>query len=244
MATATVNLWEIYEGLKYNFLYKNDLDSIHILLNLYDLEENITNICPKYICLKDIKKKIKYILRYRKDKNLVLNNISFLIHEDIDRLELCFYLEGYKYGYFNNKWVNILEEKALTFYEVEELYRRKYLFHYDIQQKVIIDIKKAFESELDNLENKDNYIESYVNDFCEKVIKKKIKNLNKYIDKQLKIEFNPEETNIMEEGHRFTEKELDRIYDIIIKGINRNINMIYKNACWFGLNDKVLKRYS
>ena len=48
----------------------------------------------------------------------------------------------------------------------------------------------------------------------------------------------------MEEGHRFTEKELDRIYDIIIKGINRNINMIYKNACWFGLNDKVLKRYS
>ena len=128
MATSMASLCHIYEGLKYNFLFYNDIDSIHIFLNLYDIEENITNVCPRYICTKDIKKKIKHLLRYRNDKDLIASKITYLIHEDIDRLELCFYLEGYKYGYFNNKWANVLEEQTLFYYTIEEMYKKKSLF--------------------------------------------------------------------------------------------------------------------
>ena len=101
MVLAKIDLWEIYEGLQYNFLYNNDINSIHILLNLYDLEDNMTNICPKYISTKEIRKKVKRLLIYRKDRQLISNNITLLVHEDIDRLELILYLEGYKDGYHN-----------------------------------------------------------------------------------------------------------------------------------------------
>ena len=45
MALTNDTFCDLYEGLKHNFLFKNDLNSIHILLNLYDIEDNIRNIC-------------------------------------------------------------------------------------------------------------------------------------------------------------------------------------------------------
>ncbi|MCR2042514.1 hypothetical protein [Anaerosalibacter massiliensis] len=243
MATATVNLWQMYKGLKYNFLFNNDIDCIHILLNLYDLEEDITNICPKYMCIKNVKKRVKNLLRYRDDKDLVANKISYLIHEDVDRLELCIYLEGYKYGYYNNKWVNILEEKTLEYCTVEEIYEKRLLFHYDFSHDDLRLLKEEFELEIEEIEKENKYIENLVNSFCDEIIKYKIKNLNEYIDRQLKMDFSSSST-IKEEGFKFSEEDLDRIYEAIIKDLFKSIFKIYKDASWFGVNDKVIKRYS
>ncbi|HHV27779.1 hypothetical protein FYJ27_10490 [Anaerosalibacter bizertensis] len=243
MATATVNLWQMYKGLKYNFLFNNDINCIHILLNLYDLEEDITNICPKYMCIKNVKKRVKNLLRYREDKELVANKISYLIHEDVDRLELCIYLEGYKYGYYNNKWVNILEEKTLEHYSIDEIFERRLLFHYDFSYDNIDILKKEFELEIEDSERKNRYIENLVISFCDEIIKDKINNLNKYIDRQLKMDFSSNST-IKEEGIRFSKEDLDKIYGAIVKDLFKSIFKIYKDASWFGVNDKVIKRYS
>lgn len=243
MVLAKVDLWEIYEGLKYNFLYNNDINSIHILLNLYDLENNMTNICPKYISTNEIRKRVKRLLAHRKDRQLVSNNIALLIHEDIDRLELILYLEGYMNGYYSSKWVNILEDATIKYYSIEEIYERTFLFHYDISLKEIEKIKENFNKEMDEKERKTSYICEFINKYCEKVIKDKIYKLNKYTDKQLKIEYNSNKMNIQEEEPFLLAEELNKIYSVVVKIITKNTINIYKDASWFGVNDKVLNRY-
>lgn len=243
MATESLDLWDIYNKLKYNFLFKDDINSIYILLNLYYTEENIDNIYPQYVCLGDIKKKIRRELKGRNDRNLVTNSLGLLIHEDVDRLELCFYLEGYKYGYYNNKWINQLEKEAIKYYGIENIYTRKYLFHYEDDIEDIRKLKNGLEREIDILENENKYIENNILKFFEKKIKGKVFNLNMYIDRQLKFELKSNSLGIKEEGHIFNCYELDALYNIIYKETLKSIKKIYKNAAWFATNDKVLKRY-
>ncbi len=243
MVLAKVNLYEIYEGLQYNFLYNNDINSIHILLNLYDLENNMTNICPKYISTNEIRKKVKKVLKNRKDKQLISNNIALLIHEDIDRLELILYLEGYKNGYYHSKWVNILEDEAIKHYSVDEIYEKNFLFHYDTSTKDIKKVKDNFELEIDDEEKETAYLHNFINTYCEKVVKRKIFNLNMYIDKQLTIEYNHDKMDIQEEGSYLSTNELNKIYKLVVKTIIKNTIRMYKDASWFGVNDKVLNRY-
>jgi len=243
LVLAKVNLYEIYEGLQYNFLYNNDINSIHILLNLYDLENNMTNICPKYISTNEIRKKVKKVLKNRKDKQLISNNIALLIHEDIDRLELILYLEGYKNGYYHSKWVNILEDEAIKHYSVDEIYEKNFLFHYDTSTKDIKKVKDNFELEIDDEEKETAYLHNFINTYCEKVVKRKIFNLNMYIDKQLTIEYNHDKMDIQEEGSYLSTNELNKIYKLVVKTIIKNTIRMYKDASWFGVNDKVLNRY-
>lgn len=244
MATETVNLWKIYERLKHNFLFNNDIDSIHILLTLYDLEENISNICPKYMCIKDVKRRIRSKLRRRKDKELIANSIGTLILEEIDRLELAFYIDGYKAGYYSSKWVNIIEETALNYYPIDEIYERKSLFHYYHDYEGVEDIKNEIEKEIDGAEKETKSIENRVAHYCKKTIKDKILRLNKYVDKQLTIDYNYYPLHIREEGCILTLEEMNDLYEVIVKTLIKSIIKIYKDAYWFGLNDKVLKRYT
>lgn len=241
MSSNATKLWEIYEGLKNRFLFNNDINSIYMLLSLYDLEENISNIYPKYICLNNIKRRIKNVLTERNDKEKIAMNISYLIHEDINRIELCFYLEGYKYGYYNNKYVNILEERALNLLSYEEMYNKRYLFHYNFTD--VKDIKIKLKNEIDKIERNDKEIERLVFTFCNKVIKKKINNLDKYINKQLILDFSPYDFKIIDENYELNEYEVDKIYHGIVNLLIKNLKRIYKDASWFALNDKVLKRY-
>src|SRR5690606_11089057 len=127
----------------------------------YDLEADVKNICPKYICTNEIRKKIKRQLIYRKDRQLISNNIALLLHENVTRLELIIYLEGYKYGYFNNKWVNNLESEAIKYYSVEYLYDKNFLFHHDIYFKEIVDFKNNFCLEIDRREKNSNFLHDF-----------------------------------------------------------------------------------
>jgi hypothetical protein len=203
----------------------------------------MTNICPKYISTNEIRKKVKKVLKNRKDKQLISNNIALLIHEDIDRLELILYLEGYKNGYYHSKWVNILEDEAIKHYSVDEIYEKNFLFHYDTSTKDIKKVKDNFELEIDDEEKETAYLHNFINTYCEKVVKRKIFNLNMYIDKQLTIEYNHDKMDIQEEGSYLSTNELNKIYKLVVKTIIKNTIRMYKDASWFGVNDKVLNRY-
>lgn len=244
MVLAKGELTQIYQGLIYNFLYNNDINSIHILLNLYDFEINMSNIYPKYRCIKEIKKGINKVLFPRRNRQLVSNKVSMLIHEDIDRLELTLYLIGYKDGYYDNKWVNLLEDIAIKNYSLEEVYGRKFLFHYDTSIKEIPKIIRDLNHEIDVREFQTNRINDFVYTYCEKVVKKKIYNLNSYIDKQLTIDYTTKRLNIREEGPVLSSRELNNIYRTIMKTVKKNMISTYKEAYWFGINDRVLNRYS
>ncbi len=244
MVIAKGELTNIYQGLIYNFLYNNDINSIHILLNLYDVEIQMTNLYPKYRCIKEIKKRIKMVLFPRRNRQLVSNNLSMLIHEDIDRLELTLYLIGYKDGYYEKKWVNPLEDIAIKHYSLEEVYGRKFLFHYDTSSKDIQKIMKEISQEIDSREENTNGINDFIHKYCEKVVKKKVYNLNSYIDKQMTIEYTTKKLDIKEEGTMLSVKELNKIYRTIMKVVKKNMINTYKEAYWFGINDRVLNRYS
>ncbi len=242
MVLANRGLWELYDGLLYNFLYNNDINSIHILLNLYDVEINMTNIYPKYRCTKEIRKKIKRLLFPRRDRQLVSNNVSMLVHEDIDRLELTMYLKGYYRGYNDNKWVNILEDETLKILREDELYGKNFLFHYDKSNKEIQKIVKDLFLHLNDRESETNSLANLIFAYCNKVIKRKIYNLNSYIDKQLTIDYSKNNPDIQEEPF-LSHKQINSIYRALVKTIYKNMFSTYKEAYWFGINDRVLNRY-
>ena len=63
------------------------------------------------------------------------------------------------------------------------------------------------------------------------------------MDKQLTIEFEHGRMNIREEP-LLTTMELNRMYEIIVDTIIKNVVNIYLEANWLGINDRVLNRYS
>lgn len=243
MTTESMKLGEIYDGLKNKFLFNNDINSIYFLLALYDLEENISNIYPKYITAGNIKRRIRHVLKEKKNKEDIAHNISCLIHEDINRLELCFYLEGYKYGYNNNRWANILEHKAIDHLGIEGMYQTKGLFHFIYDNSEIKELKVKLRNEIDNQEKKSKYLDGLVYAFTDKVIKYKLLNIDKYIDKQLRLDILKDHYNISEEDYKLNDEEIEKIYKVTVNLLTKNIKNIYKDAYWFAINDKVIKRY-
>ncbi len=62
-----------------------------------------------------------------------------------------------------------------------------------------------------------------IHTYCEKVIKNKIYNLDKYTDKQLTIECDSNEMNIKEEEPYLSLVELNKIYNNIVKTITKKM---------------------
>lgn len=235
--------YDLYNGLKHNFLYNNDIDCIHILLNLYDLQDNIRNIFPKYVSIKHLRNHISKCLKDRRGNQLIAMNLGDLIHEDINRLELFLYLEGYKQGFYNNKRVNMLESLTIKFLSIDELYSLKYLFHFETNNNEIEDFKNKVFTELETDEIHIKFLYENIKKYSLNVIKNKIFSLNKFLDKQLTIDDSSEIVNIKEDYTLLTKDDLKSIYSEVLKVIVRNGIKLYKDAYWNGLNDRVLKRY-
>lgn len=243
MAMSNTIACNMYDYLSNNFLYNNDINSIHILLNLYDLENNISNIYPKYISVKKLRKHIIRLLRSRKGKHLIASNLGFLIHEDINRLELFLYLEGYKSGYSNKNLTNELEDLTIKHLALNDLYNSKYLFHFNLNIPEIKKLKGNIFNILKDEYKSDSKLNKIMWNYFVKIIKPKILTLNKYLDKQLTIDYNSNHTFIREEETMITWDELNKIYNEVLKVILRNGLTTYCNAFWYGLNDRVLRRY-
>ncbi len=243
MAIVDNDISIIYDGLIKKFLYKSDINCIHILLNLFDLEEDITNICPKYITTNNLKKRMSRFLKERKDKHLISLSLGSLLHEDISRLELFIYLEGYKQGYYNNYWANRLEKTTLVNIKLEDLYTMKHLYHFETNLEEVKKIKSKIFKGIDQLESRDDYIYSSILEYSTSIIKLKVFNLNKFLNKQLTIDYNSASSNFIEDEDLLDIKELNDIYNETVKVIFNNSVKLYKDAYWYGLNDRVLKRY-
>lgn len=234
---------DIYQGLTDQFLYDDNLNSIYMLLALYDIEENISNICPIYTYSKDIRYKIKNILKDREDAEVISQNLSIIVNEDMNKLELCFYLEGYKHGFNSFKHINYLEDKTLRLLNVREIYEAQYLFHFDTNNSSINEFKEECFKYLDHKNDKDKHIDELITTFTSKVIKKKISNLGNYVERQLKINFDIYKFSIGEVDYDLTDAEVERLYNLILKTLTTHLKKIYKDAFWYALNDKVLMRY-
>lgn len=243
MVLSNDEINKLHNGLKYNFLYKSDEDSIHLLLNLLDLEYNITKIYPTYICSKHIHKRLIKLLDYRQDKHLIVENISNLLLDDINRLELAFYLEGYRNGFYDKKWVNTLENTTIKCLPINELYERLYLFHYQSRNRYVKNIKNQVFSDINSRESKSQKLSSSIDKYCDKMIRLKVYNLNKFVDKQLSIEYLDDEIAKVEEMDLLSIKEIDLIYKTIKNTLINWVIRIHKEAYWFGINDRVLCRY-
>ena len=243
MGVAKKGVFNIYNGLIHKFLYKNDINSIHILLNLFDIEDNIKNICPKYISTYHIKKNISRRLKQKNNNHLISLNLGQLIHEDIHRLELYIYLEGYRNGFFNNNWANILEKVAVENTPLEELYRMNHLYHFDTSNKQVRKIREFVDQKLKELESKNKNLHNSIIKYCNNILKGKVLSLNKFLDKQLTIEYNLKSFSIKEDYSLLTLEELNYIYDEIVRVVLKSGLKLYKEAYWYGLNDRVLKRY-
>lgn len=243
MTVCTNNAYDIYDGLTHNFLYNKDVNCIHILLNLYELEENIRNIYPKYISLRYLRNHISRFLKHKNGNQMIAKNLGELIHEDINRLELFLYMEGYKHGYYNKNWVNLLESITIKHYSIEELYTLKYLFQFETINEEVLDFKEKVFLDIDKDESQSNYLYENIKNYCLTVIKTKIFSLNKYLDKQLTLDCSANMINIKEDSTLLTRDDLNVIYSEVFKIVTKNSMKLYKDSYWNGLNDKVLKRY-
>lgn len=242
--SSTNNVRDMYQGLTDKFLYNDDLNSIYMLLALYDIEENISNIRPIYTYSKDIRQKIKFILKDREDAEVISQNLSIIVNEDMNKLELCFYLEGYKEGFNSPKYINYLENKSLNLLNIKDIYDAQYLFHFDTKNTVISEFKDECFRYLDNKNDKNKHIEELINTFAKNVIKKKISNLGNYVERQLKINFDLYNFSIGEVDYNLSEQEVDRLYRLILRTLTTHLKRIYKDSFWYAINDKVLMRYS
>ncbi|MDR7869832.1 MAG: hypothetical protein RIN55_03180 [Tissierellaceae bacterium] len=243
MALLDSNTYDIYDKLKYNFLFNNDINCIHILLNLYDLENNINNIVPNYISINNLRKNISKLLNDRRGNHLIAYNLGELIHEEINRLELYLYLEGYKYGFLNNKNANQLEDITIKYYSIPDLYNMKYLFHFNIKEEEIVEFKNIFLDNVGKVEKASKRLYNIILEYVSIIIKPKIYSLNKHLDKQLSIDIGNDGANIKEDETLLTIDELKIIYNEVLRIILKDGQKIYQNASWNGLNDRVLKRY-
>lgn len=243
MALSDCKIYDIYEELKYNFLFNSDINCIHILLNLYDLENNINNIFPKYVSMHHLRKNISRLLKDRPGKHLIAYNLGELIHEDVNRLELFLYLEGYKHGFLNNKDINILENKTLKYFSIPDLYNMKFLFHFDTHNEEIKEFKESIYDRLQKEEKDSEYLHNIITNYTDNVIKPKVLSLNKYLDKQLTIDIDYKTFNIKEDDTLLPLDELNEIHKEVVKVILKNGLKLYQDAYWNGLNDRVLKRY-
>lgn len=243
MALSNKNVFDIYEGLKYNFLFNNDINSIHILLNLYDLEDNIRNIFPKYVSIQNLRKNIKRALRKRRGNQLIALNLSNLVHEEINRLELFLYLEGYKLGYMNIRCANELERLTLNYHPLEYLYNNKYLFHFETSNGDVLELKRKINSELNQEEKLNKNLYNIIYKYASNILKPKVFCLNKYLDKQMTIDYNSNNIKFKEDVTLLTKEDLNSIYIELVRIILKSGFKLYKDAYWYGLNDRVLKRY-
>lgn len=230
-------------NLKRKFLYDNDINSIHLLLNFYNLEEDLGNIYPEYTSLSYIQRCISKFLNYRKGNALAAKNLAELFHEDINRFELYIYIEAYRLAFNYIPRVNKLEQELLKNISLAELYENKKinkLFNDNAKlENFRKDFKKNIRFEMIGNRNLRRDILTYSN----LIIKPKIFSINKHLDRQLTMVEEDNRTRIIYETELFKRSELFAIYRFVCNLIFKDAIRIFTDAYWYGLCDKVIKRY-
>lgn len=234
---------DIKKYLIANFLYKGDLDSINILLNIYNVYESIENIYPRYVTLDNLRKDIVRIYRQKEGIELIARNLSNLIHDDINRLELYLYLEGYRLGFNSKKHINMLEIITLKHLTIDELYNRKKLFQYEFKNEEVLAFKKLVFKEIRKDRQIRIFIKNTLTDVRKKLLNSKISSINDHLDMQLIFRSQDDDVQIKEVDSYLTDSEIENLNNKISKFLYIDCFRVFRNAFWDGVNDRVLKRY-
>ncbi|MDO5715861.1 MAG: hypothetical protein Q4P25_04720 [Tissierellia bacterium] len=234
---------DIKKFLSEKFLYYNDIDSINILLNIYNIEESIENIFPRYLTLDNLRKDIIKLHRKKDGIELIAKNLSALLHDDINRFELFLYLEGYRLGFRSSKYANQLEIITLRYLTLDELYTRKKLFNYEFKNKEILSFKKHIFSELRKDQNIRYYLKEIIRGMDKNLLRNKINNLNKHLDLQLVFTQEDSDIKFKVMNSYLTKIEIETFNKKIIKFLYADGYRVFRNAFWDGINDKVMMRY-
>ncbi len=235
---------EVSNSLKRKFLYDKDLNSIHLLIDILKTEDSIGSISPSYTSLRDFKKYIKRSLRGREGRDLAAKNIAELIHDDINRLELLLYLEGYKAGYRSTKYVNLIEKSFLNNFEIVWLYSKDHIYKELNRNPDLINLKTKLQNNF-KIEMKMSLgLDKLIKSYSRRVIKPKLFSINKNLDRQVKMYEGSDGKAILKyENRLFKKSEITSLYRSIIKFISEDSIRILADAYWNGLIEKVLRRY-
>lgn len=234
---------DIKKSLLHRFLYQGDSDAIQILLNIYKIEERIDNVFPSYISIKSLKKDILSFLKDKVGKELIASNISQIIHDDINRLELVVYLFGYRKGLKSFHAANELEILTLKYFTVEDLYTKPILFHYECENKEVLLFKESLLSEMKRTKFLKNNLVNMLNWYNKNVLKKKIYSLNEHVDRQILINTESDKLKFIEVENHLNYRELRGLNKKLMRFLYRDGVRVYETAFWNGLNDLVLRRY-
>lgn len=119
----------------------------------------------------------------------------------------------------------------------------RYLFNFDTSISEVNDFKLDIYEKLLQEEKTRNILEETITSYTEDILKPKVLSLNKYLDKQLAIEYQSKPPYFRDEESLLTLEELKAVYKEVVKIITRNVNKAYNDAYWNGLNDRLIRRY-
>ncbi len=241
MALPIKNIKKLHKSLEYNFLYNNDLNSMHLLLSMLENEVRLKKLRPKYICMTSIKRSLKRTLKYRRDRDLIIRTVNKLINDDVNRLELSIYIESYSSGYQEDEWANKLESLAVKTLPLEDICQKSILFN-ESKNPEVVKLRNELYNHLDSDNILNDRIKRIAFTYCEKVIKKKIYSINDNLDRQLMISYNDSD-KIVNDEEFLTIPELTNIYQKLMTSYIKSILRIYRSSYWYGINDRVLNRY-
>lgn len=231
-------------SLKKKFLYNNDINSIHLLINLYKSEENLENVYPNYMSMASLRKIIKRFLRGRPGNDLAAKNIASILHNDINRFELLIYLEAYKGGYHSFKYANKLEKLLLKEEDIKTIYSKQEIRKIIDENEEISLLKEEIIENLKKESQQSIIFQKLTRTYNKRIIKPKLYKINKYLDKQLKMVENDKGKTILKyETKPFTRKELSKLYRKLSRVVSEDGMRILADAYWSGLIEKVLRRY-
>ncbi|MDO5300890.1 MAG: hypothetical protein Q4E76_00090 [Tissierellia bacterium] len=238
------SLSALKQSLTHRFLYLNDSDALQILLNVHNVEDHVENIFPSYLSLKALSEDIVKLLKKRQERVLIANSLASFIHDDVNRLELTIYIDGYISGFNARHRANELEVLALKYFEVEELYNRNSLFSFvSMEEDLLAFQRKCFDPfrEFGHVKMK---IKERIQKFDRRVLRKKINKLNYYVDRQLVLNTKePWDGRLFEVENCISDQELYLINKKLKLFLLKDGLRLYRQAYWNGLNDLVLKRY-
>lgn len=241
MALPIKNIKKLHKSLEYNFLYNNDLNSMHLLLAMLENEVRLKKLRPKYICMTSIKRSLKRTLKYRRDRDLIIRTVTKLLNDDINRLELSIYIDSYSSGFQDAEWVNKLENLAVKTLPLEEIFQKSILFH-ESKNPDVVRLRNELNAFLDSDKILNDRIKRITFSYCEKVLKKKIYSINDNLDRQLMISYHDSDKIVNDEDF-LTIPELTNLYQKLMTSYIKSIIRIYRSSYWYGINDRVLNRY-
>lgn len=222
------------------FLYTNNGTLVYNFLELYLSQDILRNFHPQYRTIKNLKRRILYFLRNNSNRAFIMEAMIRSIYEDVQRLELYFYILGYHRGYLNTSIANLLEKITMddgnSNFSAEDFFQSDY--------ECVVYLKRMANSSAYHEEADLQFYKEVVEEFCDHFIKHRIYGLNKKIDKQLVFRMENDFCRIEEDGILITKDVLTELYKRTVRAIYKNMIHLYEEAFWFGINDRVMKRYT